>query len=62
MVLKLYGVHASHHAALVGAVLNEKKVPFEFVSVYLSSNGDHKTPEFLSKQPYGQIPYIVCFI
>jgi glutathione S-transferase len=39
--------------------LHEKKVPFELVPVDLSK-GEHKTPEYLAKHPYGQIPYIVC--
>jgi glutathione S-transferase len=60
MVLKLYGLHASPFARLVAAVLVEKQVPFEMVKVDLSK-GEHKTPEFLSKQPFGQVPYIVCY-
>ena len=59
MVLKLYGLHASHFVRLVAAVLIEKKVPFEFVKVELSK-GEQKTPEFLAKHPFGQVPLIVC--
>ena len=59
MVLKLYGLHASHFVRLVAAVLLEKKVPFELVKVDLSK-GEQKTPEFLAKHPFGQVPYIVC--
>ena len=56
MVLKLYG---SSYTYLVAAVLHEKQVPFEFVSVDLDK-AEHKSPEYLKKQPYGQAPYIVC--
>ena len=59
MVLKLYGLHASHFVRLVAAVLIEKEVPFELVKVDLSK-GEQKTPEFLAKHPFGQVPYIVC--
>ena len=59
MVLKLYGIYRSPWVCLVAAVLQEKQVPFELVSVDLA-NGEHKTPEYLAKHPYGQIPYIVC--
>ena len=59
MVLKLYGAPASPFVRLVAAVLLEKKVPFELVLVDLSK-GEHKTPEYLSKHPFGQVPYIVC--
>ena len=59
MVLKLYGLHASHFVRLAAAVLIEKKVPFEFVKVDLSS-GEQRTPEFLAKNPFGLVPVIVC--
>ena len=58
MVLKLYGVYRSPWVRLVATVLNEKKVPFELVSVDLA-NGKHKSPEYLAKHPFGQVPYIV---
>jgi glutathione S-transferase len=59
MVLKLYGLHASTFTRLVAAVLFEKQVPFELVKVDIFK-GENKTPEFLSKHPFGQVPYIVC--
>ena len=58
MVLKLYGIYRSSWVRLVAAVLHEKKVPFELVSVDLD-NKEHKSPEYLEKHPFGQIPYIV---
>jgi glutathione S-transferase len=59
MVLKLYGIYRSPWVRLVAAVLLEKQVEFELVPVNLA-NGEHKTPEYLAKHPFGQIPYIVC--
>ena len=58
MVFKLYGVYGSPWVRLVAAVLVEKQVPFELVSVDLA-NGEHKSPEYLTKHPFGQVPYIV---
>jgi glutathione S-transferase len=60
MVLKLYGLYLSPWVRLVAAVLHEKQVPFELVSVDFFTNKEHKTPEYLEKHPFGQIPYIVC--
>ena len=59
MVLKLYGVHGSPWVRLATAVLLEKQVPFELVSIDYA-NGEHKSPEYLAKHPFGQMPYIVC--
>ena len=59
MVLKLYGVYRSPFVCLVAAVLREKQVPFELVSVDFTSS-EIKSPEYLEKHPFGQIPYIVC--
>ena len=58
MVFKLYGIYRSPWVRLVAAILQEKKVPFELVSVDLA-NGEHKSPEYLAKHPFGQVPYIV---
>lgn len=58
MVLKLYGTSGLGFARPVAAVLYEKKIPFELVEVNMKER-EHKTPEFLAKQPFGQIPYIV---
>ncbi|KAF8806030.1 glutathione S-transferase [Phlegmacium glaucopus] len=57
MVLKLYGVPLSPYVRLVAVVLLEKRVPFELVLVDYD-NGEHKSPEYLTKHPFGQIPYI----
>ncbi|KAJ7641065.1 hypothetical protein FB45DRAFT_352399 [Roridomyces roridus] len=59
MVLKL---HSGHHPGggngIVGLVLAEKQIPFELVHVDMAAK-EHKTPEHLAKQPFGQVPYIV---
>ena len=59
MVLKLYGTFWSPFVRLVATILLEKQVPFELIPVDLP-NGEHKSPEYLEKHPFGQIPYIVC--
>ena len=59
MALKLYGTPKSPFFLLVAAVLLEKQVPFEVVLVDIPK-GENKTPEYLSKHPFGQVPYIVC--
>ena len=59
MVLKLYGVYRSTWVRLVAAILHEKQVPFELVSVDLASR-EHKSPEYLAKHPFDQVPCIVC--
>ncbi|KAG5643796.1 hypothetical protein DXG03_009619 [Asterophora parasitica] len=57
MVLKLVGSPSSTCGKRVAIVLLEKGVPFELVPINLSK-GEHKTPEYLEKQPFGQVPYI----
>ena len=58
MVLKLYSTTGSACAQRVAVVLNEKGIPFE-LSLVDAANGEHKGAEYLKKQPFGQIPYIV---
>jgi glutathione S-transferase len=58
MVLKLYGAPGSTCTRRVATVLKEKEVPYELVTVDFMK-GEHKKPEYLQKQPFGQIPYIV---
>jgi len=57
MVLKLYGIYMSPSVRLAAAVLLEKQVPYELVAVDFI-NHECKTPEYLTKQPFGQVPYI----
>lgn len=58
MVLKLYGNSNSTCTKRVAIVLHEKKVPFEFINIDFAV-GAHKKPDYLEKQPFGQVPYIV---
>ncbi|KAJ7114789.1 glutathione S-transferase [Mycena epipterygia] len=58
MVLKLYATpYAGGGSGLVAMVLAEKKIPFEHILVDLEK-GDTKTPDFLAKQPFGEVPVI----
>lgn len=57
MVLTLYGFPFSTCTKRVAVVLHEKKVPFKYVNIDLAT-GEHKRPEVLEKQPFGQVPYI----
>lgn len=60
MVLKLYATpYAGGGSGLVAMVLAEKKIPFEHILVDLEK-GDNRTPDFLAKQPFGEVPAIVC--
>ena len=59
MVFKLYGIYKSPWVRLAAAVLKEKQVPFELLSVDFNDK-KIKSPEYLEKHPFGQIPYIVC--
>ncbi|KAJ8468220.1 hypothetical protein ONZ45_g17324 [Pleurotus djamor] len=57
MVLKLYGSSIAICTKRVANILHEKQVPFELVTVDIFK-GEHKKPEYLEKQPFGQTPYI----
>ncbi|KAJ7148782.1 glutathione S-transferase [Mycena crocata] len=56
-ILKLYGMRQATCTRRVATVLHELKVPFELHEIDFKSN-EHKSPAFLEKQPFGQIPYI----
>jgi len=58
MVLKLYGSSRFTCTKRVGIVLREKEIPFELFEVNFEI-GENKSPEYLQKQPFGQVPYIV---
>jgi len=60
MVLKVHGVLMSTCTRTVLVALKEKNVPYEFVAVDFYS-GEHKKPEHLKYQPFGVVPYIVCY-
>ncbi|KAJ6605431.1 glutathione S-transferase [Mycena vulgaris] len=56
-ILKLHGAKVATCTRRVATVLHELKVPFELIEVDVM-NGEHKTPAYMEKQPFGQIPYI----
>ncbi|KAI6039568.1 glutathione S-transferase [Pisolithus marmoratus] len=58
MTLVIYGAPYSTCTRLVALVCKEKQIPFDFHPVDLVK-GEHKTPNFLTIQPFGQIPYVV---
>ncbi|URD96970.1 Glutathione S-transferase [Musa troglodytarum] len=58
MVVKVYGKAQAVCPQRVMHCLMEKGVPFELVHVDIDTM-EHKRPEFLQKQPFGQVPYIV---
>ena len=59
MVLKLYGYPGSTCTRLVALICKEKEIPYELVPIDLTK-AEHKAPEFIKFQPFGQVPYIVC--
>jgi glutathione S-transferase len=59
MVLKLYSFEQSGNGKRVALILHEKGIPFEF-HVVDPFKGEHKAPQFLEKQPFGSVPYLVC--
>jgi glutathione S-transferase len=58
MVLKLYGHPISTCTKRVATVLHEKGVPFEMHTIDFVK-AEHKSSEYRTKQPFGQIPYLV---
>ncbi|KAL3682893.1 hypothetical protein R1sor_000915 [Riccia sorocarpa] len=57
MTIKLHGSAMSTCTGRVLITLFEKEVQdYELVDL---SKGEHKSPEFLKHQPFGQIPYLV---
>ncbi|KAL8215086.1 hypothetical protein R6Q57_004535 [Mikania cordata] len=57
MVVKVYGPIMAACPQRVLACLFEFGVDFELVDVDLDSN-EHKQPDFLKKQPFGQVPVV----
>ncbi|KAI0644282.1 glutathione S-transferase [Trametes meyenii] len=57
MVLKLYGNPHSTCTNRVRTVLEELSVPYELVVIDFGK-GEHKAPEFVAVQPFGQVPYL----
>ena len=57
MVLKIYGDWVAC-VQRIACVLNEKGVPYETIPVSMAK-GEHKSPQYIEKQPFGQVPYVV---
>jgi glutathione S-transferase len=57
MTVKLYGTYLGP-TKHVEMVLREKGVPYEFHMLNLGSK-EHKVPEYMAKQPFGQVPCLV---
>ena len=58
MVVKIFGSAMATCTMRVLVVAKELKVPVELVGVNFAT-AEHKSPEYLKKQPFGQMPYIV---
>jgi glutathione S-transferase len=54
-MLKLFGNPVSTCTRKVLATLNETKTPFDFVVIDFAK-GEHKQPEHVARQPFGQVP------
>lgn len=57
MVLKIYGHIAALSAQRVLIVAEKLNVPYELITIDFANN-EHKTPQYLSHRPFGQLPYI----
>ncbi|KAF7346819.1 Glutathione S-transferase [Mycena sanguinolenta] len=58
MVLKFYpSTFVRGGSAIVALALAEKQVPYEHVLVKMDAK-EHKTPEYMAKHPFGQVPMI----
>ncbi|ESK89541.1 hypothetical protein Moror_1201 [Moniliophthora roreri MCA 2997] len=57
MVLKLYGSPSSTCTRRVATILYEKQIPYELIVIDMAK-GEHKAPDFVKNQPFGQVPYI----
>ncbi|MEN9231476.1 MAG: glutathione S-transferase family protein [Thermostichus sp. DG02_5_bins_236] len=55
MTLRLYGIPISGNCYKVELLLKQLGIPYEVVSVN-SREGEHRRPEYLAKNPLGQIP------
>ncbi|XP_071719921.1 glutathione S-transferase APIC-like [Rutidosis leptorrhynchoides] len=55
MAIKVYGAPGSTATLRVRACLAEKDLDYEFVKVDMA-NKEHKKPEFLARNPFGQVP------
>jgi hypothetical protein len=61
MVITLYGNPISTCTKRIAIILEETNTPYKFVVVDFRK-GEHKAPEFLAKQPFGQVPCLVSLL
>lgn len=55
----MYSVpYAAAGSGMVAMVLAEKQIPVELIVIDMA-NTYHKTPEYLAKNPFGQVPMLV---
>ncbi|GJS56532.1 glutathione S-transferase-like protein [Tanacetum coccineum] len=57
MTIKVFGANGSTSTLRVLACLAEKDLDYEFVTVDMP-NKEHKKPEYLSRNPFGQVPVL----
>ena len=57
MAIKIYGSPYSTCTQRILTVCGEKSIPYELVAINLAT-GEHKSPSFLEKQPFGKIPVL----
>ncbi|EIN03543.1 glutathione S-transferase [Punctularia strigosozonata HHB-11173 SS5] len=57
MVLKIYGMTVSTCTRRVATVCKALDIPYELIGVNFAV-AEHKSPAYLEKQPFGQVPYI----
>lgn len=58
MAIKIHGTTSSPFVHLIEVVAKQAGVPYEFVPVDVMA-GEHTTAEYLTKHPFGQLPYMV---
>ncbi|KAF8972323.1 thioredoxin-like protein [Flammula alnicola] len=56
-IIKLYGRSLSSATRRAATIFAEKGVPFELIPID-TLHGEHKTPAYLEKHPFGQIPLL----
>lgn len=57
-MIKLYGHEVSGNSYKVRLLLSLLKLDYEWVRVDLMK-GEHKSPEYLAKNPFGQVPLLI---
>lgn len=57
-MIKLYGHEVSGNSYKVRLLLSLLNLKYEWIKVDLL-NGEHKSPEFLALNPFGQVPLLV---